>query len=239
MLVNTGNHGAIKNKLYTLEQSNSVRKLLESLSSPYINEFWHQSIRVNPQGLKYIHNAILEKNKDSECPISNAAYSAIAVFEELIDQPFTVNADFQRDPMDLFTTKSMTEFSDYQKQSTNNHKKYSIHAGANIDPASAALLKSVKHRNCAEKLAVNSACEHDNQTKDNLKYIFLYRREKQFGVYAAEKLLPCSDCQGKYFQQLIDNDGKLIIFLNNNIPRNFFREETPFLHQLAYRHTYD
>lgn len=230
MLINTGNHTRIGNKLYGLEQSSSVYKLLESLASPFINEFWHQSTRINPQGLKSIYNAIIEKNKDSQCPISNAAYSAITVFEETLNQPFVINSEFQRDPMNWFMASSMSLFTNLEK--TNKHakanKKYTIHAGANIDPPSAHLMGSVKHRNCAEKTAVVSACEHDNQDFDNLKYIFLYRREKAYGVYAPEKLLPCSDCQGKYFGQLIKNDGKLIIFLNNNIPRNFFKENTPF-----------
>ena len=230
MLVNTGNQQKKTNKLYALEQSSSVYKLLESLSSPFINEFWHQSTRVNPQGLKNIYNAIIDKNKDSQCPISNAAYSAVAVFEEEVKQPFTFNSDFQRDPMNWFMANSMSFFSDQLKiqKETPKNKKYRIHSGANIDPPSKALMGSIQHRNCAEKIAVQSAYKHDNQNINNLKYLFLYRREKQFGVYAAEKLLPCSDCQSKYFDQLIRNDGKLIIFLNNNFPRNFFREDTPF-----------
>ena len=230
MLVNTSNHLKESHKLYGLEQSSSVYKLLESLNSPFINEFWHQSTRVNPQGLKNIYNAIIEKNKDSHSPISNAAYSAIAIFEEEMNKPFTINSEFQRDPMNWFMASSISFFTDQlqKKHDTKVNKKYSIHAGANIDPPDKSLMGCVKHRNCAEKLAVKSGCEHDHQNITNLKYLFLYRKEKQFGVYAPEKLLPCSDCQSKYFKQLIKNNGKLIVFLNNNIPRNFFREDTPF-----------
>ncbi len=132
------------------------------------------------------------------CPISHAAYSAIAVFQTNIHRKQSSIKPF-----------SDTEF------------KYVIHAGANIDPPRVDLLASAEYRNCAEKQAISSACEADRQDLRDLKFLFLYRRSKEYGHYSAEKLLPCKDCQARYSKYLIQNNGKLIIFSSENLPRNF------------------
>ncbi len=178
-----------------------MQKLFESLNNPYFDEYWTQSLRINPQGLKSVYNAILEKNQDAICPVSNAAYSAIAVFQT------SSNPSLVRNP-------SVKAF-------PNLENKYVIHAGANIDPPSANLLSCKEHRNCAEKQAISSACENDRQDLRDLKFLFLYRRNKEYGSYSPEKLLPCKDCQARYFKYLTQNKGKLIIFSGENIPKYF------------------
>jgi len=177
--------------------------LFESLNNPFFDEYWTQSLRINPQGLKNVYNAIIEKNRDSICPISNAAYSAVAVFQKNNKNSFKSQ----------FTNSS-------------ENQNYIIHAGANIDPAHPSLLPCKEHRNCAEKQAISSACENDRQDLRDLKFLFLYRRSKSYGFYSPEKLLPCKDCQERYFKYLSQNKGKLIIFSNENIPRYFLNPES-------------
>jgi cytidine deaminase len=182
-----------------------VQKLFESLNNPYFDEYWTQSLRINPQGLKSVYNAILEKNQDAICPVSNAAYSAIAVFQTSLKSSLT------RSSIKAFPHLG---------------NKYTIHAGANIDPPSANLLSCTEHRNCAEKQAISSACENDRQDLRDLKFLFLYRRNKEYGSYSPEKLLPCKDCQARYFKYLIKNKGKLIIFSGENIPKYFLTAQS-------------
>ena len=60
-----------------------------------------------------------------------------------------------------------------------NNDKLLIHAGANIDPSSIELLKSRKHRNCAEKQAANSAAAEDLLNNAQMLIMFLYRAQDQ------------------------------------------------------------
>lgn len=97
--------------------------------------------------------------------------------------------------------------------------KLMIHAGANIDPSSIELLKSRKHRNCAEKQAAISAAAKDLLNNSKMRVMFLYR--KQNTKLKAEKLLPCSDCYKTYIPDLIKNKGHLILILDDNSARKF------------------
>ena len=98
---------------------------------------------------------------------------------------------------------------------------YLIHAGANIDPQSIELLKIPEHRNCAEKQAAISAYRNDEETNDNLKLLFLYRKPNGEPKFPAEKLIPCMDCYQAYLQDLQANNGKLVLILEDNEPRDF------------------
>jgi hypothetical protein len=173
-----------------LEHNVAIIKFFNSLNSSFIDEKWSYSLRFNPRAIRLLHDAILAKNLDSDCPISNAAYSSLSVFR-------------------------------------NFDNEYKIYAGANVDPKTISLLKDTSARNCAEKQAIELGVR-ENNLRDDLNLLFLYRRGKANGRYSAEKLLPCLDCYQKYVKQLIKNDGKLIIFLNNSHQREFFNEDAPF-----------
>ncbi|MDD9897733.1 MAG: hypothetical protein OXU45_01910 [Candidatus Melainabacteria bacterium] len=94
-----------------------------------------------------------------------------------------------------------------------------MHAGANIDPSSIELLKSRKHRKCAEKEAAKSAASIDSLDNPELKIMFLYRKDNS-GM-PAQKLVPCSDCYQNFIASLIKNDGKLVLILDDDAPREF------------------
>jgi hypothetical protein len=98
-----------------------------------------------------------------------------------------------------------------------------IHAGANIDPSSIELLKSPKHRNCAEKQAALSASKNDSLTNKEMQIMFLYRINNS-GM-SAEKLVPCSDCYQSYIKDLIKNNGKLVLLLDDDSPRQFVSDD--------------
>lgn len=98
-----------------------------------------------------------------------------------------------------------------------------IHTGANIDPSSYELFKSPKHRNCAEKQAALSATIKDDLTNAAMQIMFLYRKQEAGRQFLAEKLLPCKDCYETYIQDLIDNNGHLVLIIDDNKPRKFFK----------------
>lgn len=98
-----------------------------------------------------------------------------------------------------------------------------IHAGANIDPSSIELLKSRKHRNCAEKQAAISAASEDLLSNDQMRIMFLYR--KQDKKLKAEKLLPCIDCYETYINDLIKNKGLLVLIIDDNEERVFVNDK--------------
>jgi cytidine deaminase len=98
---------------------------------------------------------------------------------------------------------------------------YLIHVGANIDPSSKDLLKIPEYRNCAEKQAAISAYRNDQESNDNLKILFLYRKPNGEPTFPAEKLIPCKDCYQSYLQDLQRNMGKLVLILSDNVPREF------------------
>ncbi|MDA0772452.1 MAG: hypothetical protein O3C63_05870 [Cyanobacteria bacterium] len=103
-----------------------------------------------------------------------------------------------------------------------NDDKLLIHAGANIDPSSIELLKSRKHRNCAEKQAAISAASLDLVSNSEMRIMFLYRAQDQ--KLKAEKLLPCIDCYETYIPELIKNKGKLVLILDDNSARTFIND---------------
>lgn len=98
---------------------------------------------------------------------------------------------------------------------------FSLHAGANIDPEKAEYLKKVEHRNCAEKQAALSGAMHQMTNKE-LAMMFLYRKNTKGKEFPAEKLVPCMDCNSQYVQDLIKNDGKLILLIDDDMKRDFF-----------------
>ncbi len=100
---------------------------------------------------------------------------------------------------------------------------YSVHAGANIDPARPEWLKLPQYRNCAEKQAALSATK-DGLKNNNMVAMLLYRRQEAHALLKEEKLLPCLDCTRNYLYDLVANRGKLIILMPNNSPRKFFIE---------------
>jgi cytidine deaminase len=97
-----------------------------------------------------------------------------------------------------------------------------IYSGANIDPSSYELFKSRKHRNCAEKQAALVA-KLDQLTNVEMRIMFLYRKRETERQFSAEKLLPCKDCYENYIQDLIDKDGHLVLIVDDNETRNFFK----------------
>ncbi len=101
--------------------------------------------------------------------------------------------------------------------------KLKLHSGANIDPSSYELFKSPKHRNCAEKQAAFSANMKDHLSNASMQIMFLYRKHQSEKLFSAEKLLPCKDCYKSYIQDLIDNDGHLVLIVDDNEPRKFFK----------------
>jgi len=100
---------------------------------------------------------------------------------------------------------------------------YSLHAGANIDPARAEWLKLPQYRNCAEKQAALSASKNGLKN-NNMVAMLLYRRQEAHALLSEEKLLPCLDCTRNYLYDLVANQGKLIVVMPNNNPRKFFIE---------------
>ncbi|MBT6843619.1 MAG: hypothetical protein HOA17_07480 [Candidatus Melainabacteria bacterium] len=103
-----------------------------------------------------------------------------------------------------------------------NNDKLLIHAGANIDPSSIELLKSRKHRNCAEKQAANSAAAEDLLNNAQMLIMFLYRAQDQ--KLKAEKLLPCIDCYETYIPELIKNKGLLVLIIDDDDERIFVND---------------
>lgn len=97
-----------------------------------------------------------------------------------------------------------------------------IYSGANIDPSSYELFKSRNHRNCAEKQAALAA-KLDQLTNAAMQIMFLYRKPEAAKLFPAEKLLPCKDCYENYIQDLIDKDGHLVLIIDDNEPRKFFK----------------
>ncbi len=100
---------------------------------------------------------------------------------------------------------------------------YSVHAGANIDPARPEWLKLPQYRNCAEKQAALSASK-DGLKNNNMVAMLLYRKQEPEALLKEEKLLPCLDCTRNYLYDLVANQGKLIVVMPNNSPRRFFIE---------------
>lgn len=103
-----------------------------------------------------------------------------------------------------------------------------IHSGANIDPEKLEYFQSPEHRNCAETQAAVSAQNHNEYSKDSLKYIFLYRDPKASTKLEAKKLLPCKDCFQRHLYPLIEAKGKLVIFSDVVVTNNFFKEGQGF-----------
>jgi len=99
---------------------------------------------------------------------------------------------------------------------------YLIHAGANIDPDTKEQLKDPVHRNCAEKQAAVSASKQDNETNENLKVLFLFRKSQHHEVFPAEKLIPCKDCYRTYVEDLMANKGKLVLVIEDSEYKDFF-----------------
>lgn len=104
----------------------------------------------------------------------------------------------------------------YEKDSN-----YLLYSGANIDPECKEDLKNPDRRNCAEKQAAVTAQTIDNLTNANLKFMFLYRKQKAGECVEARKLVPCKDCHEKYLLDLIKNNGKLVLILDDNCDRQF------------------
>ena len=98
---------------------------------------------------------------------------------------------------------------------------YLIHAGANIDPETKEQLKDPIYRNCAEKQAAVSALKEDNETNKNLNVLFLFRKAQHHEIFPAEKLIPCKDCHRTYIEDLMANNGKLILVLEDSEQREF------------------
>lgn len=96
-----------------------------------------------------------------------------------------------------------------------------IHSGANIDPEKKEQLKEPIHRNCAEKQAALSASWHDQLSNRNLKILFLFRKSFTNQKFSAEKLIPCKDCSRNYVEDLLKNNGKLVVILEDDQPRDF------------------
>lgn len=99
--------------------------------------------------------------------------------------------------------------------------RYLIHAGANIDPETAEQLKNPLYRNCAEKQAALSAFTSDAETNEDLKTLFLFRKAHNGERFPAEKLIPCKDCYRSYIEDLMANDGKLVLIIEDSEPREF------------------
>lgn len=98
-----------------------------------------------------------------------------------------------------------------------------IHAGANIDPSSLEHFDSVEHRRCAERQAALSAHRHQ-LSNEHLDLMFLYRRPEEDREHTPEMLVPCSDCAVNYLNYLKDNQGKLVVILPNDNPKEFLME---------------
>ncbi len=113
-------------------------------------------------------------------------------------------------------------------------KKLFIHAGANIDPESKDKFARTEYRNCAERQAAISAADVDHLTNNDLKMIFLYRKQASTHHHVAEKLLPCSDCNSKYMQALVANGGHLILILDDNHHREFLEGGSTLSDQLVH-----
>lgn len=102
-----------------------------------------------------------------------------------------------------------------------NDSKYLIHSGANLDPENCEQLQNPIYRNCAEKQAAISAQKTDGATNKDLKAIFLFRKDHNREIFSSEKLIPCKDCYRTYLEDLIENDGKLILVIEDSQPREF------------------
>lgn len=172
-------------KLDFLEKSRSVKVAVQGLYDGHTQDFNDEE----NHGLEFIVRSLYEKNKDSQCQISNAAYSAIFIYN--------VRDDLK------------------------------IHAGANIDPDHKHLFSSPEHRNCAEKQAATSAKKNDDLSNAELDLIFLYRRPDERRQFYPEMLVPCPDCHANYIHDLIDNNGKLIVILADDMPDSFLRPGSP------------
>lgn len=99
--------------------------------------------------------------------------------------------------------------------------EYLIHAGANIDPLKKEQLKDPIFRNCAEKQAALSAFIKDSETNADLKILFLFRKARRHEVFPAQKLIPCKDCHRAYLEDLMANNGKLVLVIEDAEPREF------------------
>lgn len=101
-------------------------------------------------------------------------------------------------------------------------KSGKVFSGANVDPPEANLLKFPEHRNCAEKQAALCALD-DNESLENLKYLFLYRRADRKRKHYAEMFLPCLTCNEDYITELVNNDGIFYLLLNDKEISDFIK----------------
>lgn len=100
---------------------------------------------------------------------------------------------------------------------------FHIHAGSNIDSMKKENLKIAKFRNCAEKQAILSALEKENLESNKLKILFLFRQNNK--LLTAEKLLPCTDCYGKYITALRRNNGIFVVISEEHGAKHFLKKD--------------
>ena len=56
-----------------------MQKLFESLNNPYFDEYWTQSLRINPQGLKSVYIDEAEAAENLELPGADLSGEELAV----------------------------------------------------------------------------------------------------------------------------------------------------------------
>jgi hypothetical protein len=114
---------------------------------------------------------------------------------------------------------SHTSYSAVLVYKKNNN--YLLFSGANIDPEQKEDLKNPLKRNCAEKQAAITAHRIDGLDNSHLCFMFLYRKQKLNECVPACKLVPCRDCYEKYLIDLMKNNGRLVLIMDDNVDRVF------------------
>jgi len=123
---------------------------------------------------------------------------------------------------DAINPISNTSYSAVLVYKKNNN--YLLFSGANIDPECKEDLKNPLKRNCAEKQAAITAQRIDGLNNSELRFMFLYRKQKPSECVPACKLVPCRDCYEKYLVDLIKNNGRLVLIMDDNIDRVFLQK---------------
>jgi len=54
--------------------------------------------------------------------------------------------------------------------------------------------------------------------------MFLYRKQKHNECVPACKLVPCRDCYEKYLVDLMKNNGRLVLIMDDNVDRVFLQK---------------
>ena len=122
---------------------------------------------------------------------------------------------------DAINPISHTSYSAVLVYKKNNN--YLLFSGANIDPEQKEDLKNPLKRNCAEKQAAITAQRIDGLDNSQLRFMFLYRKQKTNECVPACKLVPCRDCYEKYLIDLIKNNGRLVLIMDDNVDREFLK----------------